>query len=399
MADGTSGSLAGIKVVDLSRVLAGPYCTQMLADHGASVIKVEPPQGDETREWGPPFNEGQSAYFAGINRNKRSIVIDLREPSGSAVVLRLLKSGDVLVHNFKPGAMERWGLGYDAVLRERFPRLVVCHISGFGVDGPLGGLPGYDAAVQAMTGLMSVNGAPNGGPMRMGTPIVDIGTGLIASSAILAALIERSRSGIGQAIDVPLFDSALSLLHPQAANALMSNKVPVATGNAHPNIVPYDMFHTRTRPIFLAIGNNGQFAKLCEVLGIPSVPADPRFVDNRNRLQNREELTKILSDRFSQVDGEELEPQLLLLGVPAGAVRTVTEALAHPQTAHRRMVIAKDGYRGTGIAASMSRTPGSVRSRPPAFGADSIEILREIGYAEKEIETLISSHVVKQAPS
>ena len=207
-----AGSLDGIKVVDLSRVLGGPYCTQMLADHGAEVIKVEPPLGDETRSWGPPFNDELSAYFSGANRNKRSIAIDLQQPEGRDLILRFLQDADVLVHNFKSGTLEKWGLGYDDVLRARFPRLVLCHVTGFGSDGPLGGFPGYDAVVQAMTGLMSINGNPSEGPTRMGTPIVDIGTGLIACNAILAALLERGRSGLGQAIEVPLYDCAISMM-------------------------------------------------------------------------------------------------------------------------------------------------------------------------------------------
>lgn len=236
------GALAGLRVIDLSRVLGGPYCTQALGDHGAEILKIEPPQGDETRGWGPPFRDGLSAYFSGANRNKKALALDLSLSKGRDVLLRLLEEADILVHNFKSGTMERWGLGYDDVLQARFPRLVYCHISGFGDTGPLGGLPGYDAVVQAMTGLMSINGQPENGPVRMGMPIVDIGTGLIATVAILAAVVERDRSGRGQKIDVPLYDCAISMLHPQAANALMTGKVPVATGNAHPNISPYDMY-------------------------------------------------------------------------------------------------------------------------------------------------------------
>jgi crotonobetainyl-CoA:carnitine CoA-transferase CaiB-like acyl-CoA transferase len=391
-----TGPLQGIRVVDLSRVLGGPYCTQILADYGADVIKVEPPQGDETRGWGPPFNDGLSAYFSGANRNKRSIVIDAGSDDGRGIILRLLKDADVIVHNFKPGALEKWGLGYE-VLREQFPGLILCHVTGFGADGPLGGFPGYDAVVQAMTGIMSINGHPDGGPMRMGTPIVDIGTGLIACNAILAALVERGRSGLGQAIEVPLFDSAISMLHPQAANSLMSGKIPVSTGNGHPNIAPYDMYPTRTKPIYLAVGNNGQFAKLCEFIGLPEMPGDPRFADNASRLKNREALTVAIRARLAETNAEELEPALLSAGVPAGVVRNVNEALDHPHTNHRGMVVSVGAYRGTGIPARMTRTPGSVRKAPPKFGADTTDVLAEAGYGQSEIDELIGRGIVKVA--
>ena len=381
-----AGALEGTRVVDLSRVLGGPYCTQLLADHGAEVIKVEPPQGDETRGWGPPFMDGLSAYFSGANRNKRSIAIDLGKAAGRDIVFRLLEGADVLVHNFKSGTLEKWGLGYEAVLRERFPRLIFCHVTGFGADGPLGGFPGYDAVIQAMTGLMSINGDPQHGPLRMGTPIVDIGTGLIASNAILAALVERGRSGRGQAIEVPLYDSALSILHPQAANALMSGKVPTATGNGHPNISPYDMFPTRTKPLYLAVGNNGQFAKLCEILGVPEIPRDPRFHDNAARLTHRQEITAILAACLLEHTAEELEPMLLGAGVPAGMVRNVSEALEHPHTLHRGMVVSEGSYRGTGIPAKLSRTPGSVKRAPPRFAEHGHDILLEAGYSDEDID-------------
>lgn len=388
------GALDGIRIVDLSRVLGGPYCTQTLADHGADVIKVEPPQGDETRGWGPPFQDDLSAYFSGANRNKRSISVDLRTDQGRDIVFRLLEDADVLVHNFKTGAMEKWGLGYERDLATRFPRLIHCHVTGFGADGPLGGFPGYDAVVQAMTGLMSINGDPASGPTRMGIPVVDLGTGLIASNAILAALVERSQSGQGQSVEVPLFDSAISLTHPQAANTLMSGKVPESTGNGHPNIVPYDTYETRTCKLFLAVGNNGQFAKLLDVLGMSEVAQDPRFADNAARMKHRSEITKILSDRLAQEDANELEPKLMQAGVPAGAVRTVTDAMSHPHTLHRDMVVEKDGYKGTGIPAKFSRTPGEVRNRPPKFAEHSVDVLRELGLAEDAIQKLLDAGVV-----
>jgi crotonobetainyl-CoA:carnitine CoA-transferase CaiB-like acyl-CoA transferase len=247
-----------------------------------------------------------------------------------------------------------------------------------------------------MTGVMSINGTPGGGPMRMGTPIVDIGTGLIACNAILAALVERGRSGLGQAIEVPLFDSAISMLHPQAANSLMSGTVPVSTGNGHPNIAPYDMYQTRTKPIYLAVGNNGQFAKLCEYVGLSDLPTDPRFIDNEDRLKNREALTEAIKERLAETNAEDLEPALLAVGVPAGVVRNVKEALEHPHTKHRNMVVSVGSYRGTGIPARLSRTPGSVRKAPPKFGEDTVSVLAEVGYQEIEIERLSLEGIVKK---
>src|SRR5690349_6389745 len=234
------GALDGLKVIDLSRVLGGPYCAQMLADHGADVIKIEPPQGDEVRDWGPPFRDDAASYFVGINRNKRGLALDLAKPEGREVLMRLLEGADVLIHNFKSGTLEKWGIGYADTLAKKFPRLIYCHITGFGPDGPLGGLPGYDAAVQAVSGLMSINGTEESGPVRIGTPIVDIGTGLNAAIGILMAINDRHKTGKGQGIDVSLYDSAVSFLHPHAANYLMSGKPPKRIGNAHPNISPYD---------------------------------------------------------------------------------------------------------------------------------------------------------------
>jgi crotonobetainyl-CoA:carnitine CoA-transferase CaiB-like acyl-CoA transferase len=392
----SSGALAGIRVVDLSRILGGPFCAQILADHGADVIKVEPPTGDDTRAWGPPFQDGLSAYFAGANRNKRSIAIDMNKSAGRDIVLRLLETADVVIHNFKSGTLEKWGMGYDDVLSKRFPRLILCHVTGFGNDGPFGGRLGYDAAIQAMSGLMSINGNPKDGPTRVGIPLVDLSTGMFASTAVLAAIIERSRSGLGQAIEVPLFDTALAILHPHAANAMMADKIPVATGNGHPNIVPYDMFPTKTQPLYLAVGNNGQFAKLCSVLGMPEMAEDARYKDNSDRIANRDTVTAILRARLQDEDAEDLEQRLQDAGVPCGVARTVTDALEHPHTQHRKMVVKKGGYRGVGIPAALSRTPGTVRRVPPQFAEHTTEVLVEAGYSKEEVAALVGSNVVQQ---
>ena len=389
-------ALGGFRVVDCTRVLGGPYCTMILADHGADVIKVEPPQGDETRDWGPPFRaDGEAAYFQGVNRNKRSIGLDLSRPEGKEVLLRLLGDADVLAENFRPGTLEKWGLGYGEVLAERFPRLVHCRITGFGADGPLGGFPGYDAAVQAMSGMMSVNGTPGSGPVRVGTPMVDMGTGLNAAIAILMALLERERSGRGQFLDLTLYDCAVALLHPQASNWLTSGRPPAITGNAHPNIYPYDAFRTGTKQIFLAVGNNGQWARLCEAIGAPELAGDPRFASNADRSGNREALKPLLEARLAEHDCDVLCGLLLRQGVPAGPVNAIPEVFAHPHTLHRGMRVGIEGedWEAPGIAAKLSRTPGRIRGVPPRFGNATREVLSEAGYSAGEIEALVSGGI------
>jgi len=390
---GTSaGALAGLKVVDLSRVLGGPFCTMILADHGADVIKLEPPQGDETRDWGPPFREegGErtASYFIGINRNKRSVGLDLGKPEGRAVLLALLEGADVLVENFKPGAMERWGLGYAADLAPRFPRLVHCRISGFGASGPLGGMPGYDAILQAMTGLMSVNGDPSTGPVRLGTPVVDLATGLFCTVGILMALFERAQSGRGQFLDMTLYDCGMALLHPQAANYFLNGKRPAPLGNAHPNIAPYDKFPTRTCEIFVGIGNDGQFARLSREIGRPELADDPRFQGNAARVANRAALSAELAAAFAEQDGYALAERLIRAGLPVGPVLGVDEATAAAQTAERGMVTTLGAYRGLGTPIKLSRTPGGTRRAPPGFGEHTDEVLAEHGFEEAEIEVL-----------
>jgi crotonobetainyl-CoA:carnitine CoA-transferase CaiB-like acyl-CoA transferase len=388
------GALSGVKVIDLTRVLGGPYCTMILSDHGAEVIKIEPPQGDEVRDWGPPFHDGDASYFIGINRNKRSLALDIGKPEGKAVLLRLLQGADVLIENFKPGAMEKWGLGYEADLEPRFPGLIHCRISGFGGDGPLGGLPGYDAILQAMTGLMSVNGDASTGPMRLGTAMVDMGTGLYSAIGILMALQERARSGRGQYLDMTLYDCGMALLHPQAANYFLNGKRPTGTGNPHPNLVPYDKFPTRTCEIFIASGNNGQFRKLCEIIGRPEMADDPRFASNAERNSNRDALSEQLAAAFAGQDGNALALQLIRGGVPAGPVLPVDQSTAAPHTAHREMVTELDWYRGLGTPIKLSRTPGGTRATPPGFGEHGAEILAQHGYSPEQIAELAASGVV-----
>src|SRR5277367_4634425 len=371
------GSLAGLKVIDLSRVLGGPFCTQILGDHGADVLKIEPPAGDETRSWGPPFIDGTAPYFIGVNRNKEGMVVDFANTAGQELLRRLLGDADVLVENFKVGTLDRWGFN-DVVLSQNFPRLIHCRITGFGADGPLGGLPGYDAIIQAMSGIMSVNGERDGGPLRVGLPVVDMVTGMNAALGILLALYDRARTGKGQIVETALYDSGLSVLHPHAANYFVSGNLPVRTGNAHPNIAPYSLFETGTCPIFVAAGNERQFRKLCELIAAPQMGDDPRFSTNAKRVENRDVLQQELERAFARLDGAELAQILITAGVPCGPLLSVPEALAHPHAAHRDMIVDIGAYRGIGSPIKLSRTPATYRLPPPKFcgggQADSDEV-------------------------
>lgn len=371
------GSLSDIRVIDASRVLGGPYCGQILGDHGADVIKIEPPEGDETRGWGPPFLDGTASYFLGLNRNKRGMAVDLSAPAGRELLLKLLETADVFIENFKTGTLERWGLGRDE-LERRFPRLVHCRVSGFGADGPLGGLPGYDAAIQASAGLMSVNGELGGEPLRVGLPVVDMVTGLNAVIGILMALHERQASGKGQFVEATLYDCGVSLLHPHLPNFYLSGKVAGRSGNAHPNICPYDTFATATDPIFLAVGNNRQFATLCREIGAEELAQDPRFATNGERNVNRDALKALLEQALAAFECNALADRLIKAGVPCGAVRSIDQVVADPHTIHREMVVDIGAYRGTGSPIKLSRTPASYRLAPPAFAEHTADVLDEI---------------------
>ena len=374
-ADGKSvGALAGVRVVDLSRVLAGPLCTQMLADHGADVIKVEPPSGDETRLLGPPFTpNGDAAYFYSVNRGKRAISLDLSSTAGREALERLLEDADVLVENFLPGTTKRWGIDYETLSR-RDPRLIYCSISGFGADGPLGGLPGYDAVLQAMCGLMSINGTPESGPMRMGVPVVDHLTSYTALTGILMALYVRSITGKGQKVEATLFDAALSLLVPHAANWFYSDRAPTLLGNAHPNISPYDKFKARDGELFLGVVNDGQFRRLCEHIDRTDLASDPRFATNALRVQNVAALRGELEATLALLPVEALCRDLMAKGVPAGPVHSVPQAFSQPHAAHRGMQVNNGDYRGIGLPIKLSVTPGQPGRRPPRFDehADTI---------------------------
>ncbi|MDX3191686.1 CoA transferase [Streptomyces sp. MN03-5084-2B] len=395
-------ALHGVRVLDLSRVLAGPFCAQMLADHGAEVIKVEAPSGDETRRWGPPFAddaETMSTYYEGLNRNKANVRLDLRVEGARAVLHDLIAGADVVVENFKAGTMQRWGLGYETRLAEEFPRLVYCRISGYGVDGPLGGLPGYDAVLQAYGGLMSVNGERDGDPLRVGVPIVDITAAHQAFAGILLALVERAVSGRGQLVDIALLDAVLSLMHPHSAACLRAGVVAERLGAAHPSVAPYQVFATAGNgTLFVAAASDAQFAALTDVLGRPELADDVRFRRNRDRVANREELLVELQPLFLAVGADDLAGKLAERGVPAAPVNNVAEALTSPQAQHRAMVVRDGGYRGVGVPIKLSRSAPVPPRAPAPPGADTARVLAEHGYTPDDIAALRRSGALGQLP-
>jgi len=394
----TAQSLSGLRVIDASRVLAGPYCGQALGDHGADVIKIEPPAGDETRTFGPPVNAGGAAYFQALNRNKRGIVLDMGQPQGREAFWQLLETADVLIENFKASTWRAWGIATPEAICDRFRRLVHCRITGFGDDGPLGGMPGYDAAIQAASGLMSINGEPDGPALRLGIPVVDLATGMQATIAVLAALQERARSGRGQLCDVSLHDCALGIAHPHASNYLWTKKAPQRSGNGHPNIAPYDAFETASIPIYIAVGNERQFGALCEVLGCPDMARDPRFGTNLDRIANRGALREALLGRLRAHDGRQVVATLIKAGVPAAPVLDVPEAIQTPHARHRNMVIEHPGYQGVGFPVKLSRTPAALRGLPPLKGQHNHEVLAEAGFSAADIAHLEASGALGPVP-
>jgi len=387
--------LSGIFVLDLTRVLSGPYCTMMLADLGARVIKVEQPmKGDDTRAWGPPFLGSESAYFLSVNRNKKSVALDLKDPRTRPVLSALIARADVLVENFRPGTMERLGLGYEA-LSEASPRLIYCSISGFGQTGPRRLEPGYDAMMQAEGGLMSITGAEDGPPFRLGVAIADIATGMFAVQAILAALLARQRTGRGQRVDVAMLDAVASLLTYQASSAFATGATPTRMGNRHPSIAPYDTFAAADGEFVLSVGNDEQFRRLAAVVNRDGLADDPRFATNADRVARYDELRQDLSAAFAPWRRAELIAALTAAGVPCGAVRSVTEALADPQLAARDMIVPLEHatagpIRVLGSPLKLSATPATVRTPPPALGQHTFEVLRdEAGLTDAQIAELL----------
>ena len=397
-----NGALDGIRVLDLSRVLAGPWSTQVLGDLGADVIKVEQPgAGDDTRAWGPPFlpDSQDSAYFSCANRNKRSIAIDIASAEGADLIRRIARESDVVVENFRVGGLARYGLDYED-LRAIKPDLVWCSITGFGQTGPEKDRGGYDFLIQGMSGLMSVTGDADGPPTKVGVPISDLTTGLYAAISILAALRHRDRTGEGQRIDLALLDAQVALMSNQAANWLNGGPEPRRLGNQHPNIVPYQVFACADGDILIATANDRQYAKLCRVLGLEGLIDDPRFAAMKGRGANRAALLAELDTAIAGWNADALVDACNDAGVPSGRVNTVPQALAHPQVDARGLVGSlerKDGsdVRFVGFPAKLSATPATYRAAPPRAGEDGADILNDVlGLADAEIARLRQSGVV-----
>ena len=393
------GALTGLKVIDLSRVLAGPLCTQTLGDLGAEVIKVERPgDGDDTRNWGPPYVGPLSAYFIGVNRNKKSVTLDLSRPEGRIVLERLVRRGDVLVDNFKQGTLARWGLD-DAWFEANAPGVIRCSITGYGSIGPKSEMPGYDFILQAETGLMAITGEPAGTPMKLGVAIVDICTGMQATIAILAALEARRRTGRGQRCEVNLHDTGLHMLANVASNHLVSGEEAVRYGNGHPNIVPYRTYLASDGDLALAVGNDRQFAVLASELGHPEWAEDSRFATNPERVRNRDLVDEMVGAVIVTRARAEWVETFDGAGIPSGPINRVSEALASPQTLAREMVMeTRHSVSGTlrtlGLPIELSATPGSVRLEPPVLGADTDSVLGELGYSVAEVGELRAGGLV-----
>lgn len=394
------GPLHGTTVLDFTRVLSGPYCTMALGDLGARVIKLEHPgRGDDTRRWGPPFLGDESAYFLSVNRNKESVAIDFKSPGGREVVERLLATADVVVENFRPGTLDALGLDAASV-RARYPKIVYCSISGYGQTGPRREEPGYDAVMQAEGGLMSITGAADGPPYRLGVAIVDIVSGMFAAQGVLAALVARGNTGEGQVVDIGMFDATTALLTYQAGNYFTTGEAPGRLGNRHPTIAPYETFATMDGDLALAVGNDALWQTFCRVAELPDLAADSRFETNALRLANYEALKPRLDAVFATRPRAVWAALLLEAGVPCGAVRSVDEVFQDPQTAAREMMLSVPhatlgSVRVTGVPVKLSGTPGSVRTGPPTLGQHTAAVLTELGYDAAAIDALYTSGAVR----
>ena len=395
----TQAALSGIKVVDLSRVLAGPSATQCLADLGAEVIKIERPEtGDETREWAPPqFADGTSAYFATVNRNKQSVTVDISTAAGQEIIKKMVVDADVLVENYKVGGLKKYGLDYDS-LKTLNPRLVYASLTGFGQTGPDARKPGYDYIIQGQSGLMSITGPEDGLPYKVGVAVVDLFAGLNLVIGIQAALLARAQTGVGQHVDVALLDSAIAMLANVGMNHLATGKVPPRLGNGHPSIVPYQVFATEgAQHLILACGNDKQFAAVCAVMGQDWI-ADERFATNPQRVKNRAELVPLMQAVFMRKERDAWLGLFDAASVPCGPINNIAEAVAMPQVAAREMVVglnkAEVQMKVLGSPVKLSGTPVQYHSAPPDLGQDTVSVLTSLGYTQEQIEQLQQQHIV-----
>jgi crotonobetainyl-CoA:carnitine CoA-transferase CaiB-like acyl-CoA transferase len=388
--------LDGITVLDLTRVLSGPYCTMLLADMGARVIKIEQPgKGDDTRAWGPPFLEGESAYFLSINRNKESVTVDFKQAEGRRLVEQLIAKSDVVVENFRPGTLAKLGLDYQT-LGPRYPRLVYCSISGFGQTGPRSKEAGYDAVMQGEGGLMSITGDPGGPAFRLGVAIADVTSGMFAAYGVAIALFARERTGRGQEVDLAMLDSVAALLTYQAGNYFASGKVPARLGNRHPSIVPYETFSASDGEFVLAVGNDDQWRRFC---ALAELPEDPRFVTNRQRVTNYGEVRPFIAERLRTQPRQYWIDRLTAAGVPCGSVRNLDELFADPQIHAREMVAQLEhatigAMRVLGVPVKLSNTPGAVRTPPPRLGEHTDAVLQDFGFNAAAIADLRRQRVI-----
>jgi len=388
--------LDGITVLDLTRVLSGPYCTMLLADMGARVIKIEQPgKGDDTRAWGPPFLEGESAYFLSINRNKESVTVDFKHPEGRRLLEQLIAKSDVVVENFRPGTLAKLGLDYKA-LASQHPRLIYCSISGFGQTGPRAKEAGYDAVMQGEGGLMSITGDPAGSGFRLGVAIADVTSGMFAAYGVAMALFARERTGRGQEVDLAMLDTVAALLTYQAGNYFASGRVPARLGNRHPSIVPYETFSASDGDFVLAVGNDDQWRRFCTVAELPE---DPRFATNRQRVTNYDAVRSFIAERLRSQPRHHWIDRLNAAGVPCGSVRNLQELFADPQIQARQMVADVEhatigALRVLGVPVKLSDTPGAVRTPPPRLGEHTDAVLHDFGFSDDAIEDLRRQKVI-----
>ncbi|CAM3713173.1 CaiB/BaiF CoA-transferase family protein [Aeromicrobium ponti] len=394
-----SGALEGIRIIDVSRVLAGPFCSMILGDLGAEVIKIEHYKtGDETRGWGPPFVNGESAYYLCANRNKQSITLNLKSEEGKEIFRRLVTSSDIVVQNFKSGTLEKMGLGYES-LKELNPTLIMASITGFGSTGPYKDLPGYDYIIQAMSGLMSITGEPDGSPIKVGVAIADVLTGLYTCIGILSALHHRTQTGEGQEIDISLMDCQVSSLINVASNYLCSGVIPGRLGNQHPNIVPYQVFSAMDGELVVAVGNDEQFKRFAAVLGRPDLAEMDEFIHNENRLENKSKLIPICEELISNKTKKEWKEILDEAGIPNGPINTVREMFDDPQIKAREMVVEmqhpliKD-LKLTGSPIKLSKSPVKMRHHPPLYGEHTEAVLEKMGYQPDEIKEFKQNKII-----